>query len=123
MRPELHPNAETISEDARRPQHLGVFALTPTISAAFQAISPPPNPLNGIELRSIEVADLNTDRVRFQLHLGGIVQNDISIRALSFDNATMNGVPSSLPPTSGTFKLTRGREYETSDRPRDTVLP
>ena len=87
----------------------GYLALTPTL-AAFQAISPPPNPLNGIELRSIEVADLNTDRVRFQLHLGGIAQNDISIRALSFDNATVNGVPVFLSPTSGTFKLTRGRE-------------
>ena len=87
----------------------GYLALTPTL-AAFQAISSPPNPLNGIELRSIEVADLNTDRVRFQLHLGGIAQNDISIRALSFDNATVNGVPVFLPPTSGTFKLTRGRE-------------
>jgi hypothetical protein len=87
----------------------GYLALTPTL-AAFQAISPPPNPISGIELRSIEVADLNTDRVRFQLHLGGIAQNDISIRALSFDNATVNGVPVYFPPTSRTFKLTKGRE-------------
>ena len=87
----------------------GYLTITPTL-AAFQALSLPPNPLNGIELRSIEVTDLNTDRVRFQLHLGGIAQGDISIRALSFDNATVNGVPVFLPPTSGMFKFTKGRE-------------
>ena len=88
----------------------GCLSIVPAL-VAFQAATPSLNPLNGIELRSIEVSDLNSDRVRFQLHLGGIAQEDIALRALSFDSATVNGIPVFLPPISARFRLSKGQEF------------
>src|SRR5436190_16586968 len=80
------------------------FSFLLLLSAA-SSIASGASPLSGVALQGIQVADLTTDRIRFDLHVGGSSQQDIVVRSIAFDGATVNGVPVYLPALSGPFKF------------------
>jgi hypothetical protein len=82
------------------------------IILSLPASAQPSNPLSGIEVRSIEVSDLTTDRIRFNIHLGGTAQRDVTLRALAFEGATLNDIPVFLPALSGRFELIKDRPFD-----------
>ena len=67
-----------------------------------------PPALQKLEVQSVEIADVSSDRVRLRVRLGGIAERDINVRTLSFDDASLNGIPLFSPPVSGPLRIAKG---------------
>ena len=59
-------------------------------------------------MQSVEIADVSSDRVRLRVRLGGIAERDINVRTLSFDDASLNGIPLFSPPVAGPLRIAKG---------------
>ena len=73
----------------------------------FAAGQTPPA-LQKLQVQSVELADVSSDRVRLRVRLGGIAERDINVRTLSFDDASLNGIPLFSPPVSGPLRIAKG---------------
>jgi hypothetical protein len=71
----------------------------------------PPPALQRLEVQSVELAEVSTDRVRLRVRLGGIAERDIAVRTLTFDDASLNGIPLFSPPVSGPLRIARGASF------------
>ena len=83
------------------------FLLVALAAAVAQA----PPALQRLEVQSVELAEVSTDRVRLRVRLGGIAERDIAVRTLTFDDASLNGIPLFSPPVSGPLKIAKGEPF------------
>jgi hypothetical protein len=64
-----------------------------------------------VEVKSIGVAEVATDRVKLSVHLGGTAGYDAVVRQIAFDGVTLNGVPVFVPSLPEPLRLVRGKPY------------
>jgi hypothetical protein len=82
----------------------------------------PPAALQKLEIQSIEISEVSTDRIHLRVHLDGVADRDIHIRTLAFDDASINGVPVYPVTRSGSLRIAKGARFSVVEPLEATVF-
>ena len=82
---------------------------TLALFAAAMALEPV-----AVEVKSISIAEVATDRLKLRVYLGGTTAYDALLKQIAFDDVTLNGVPVFVPSISEPLRLVKGKPFESA---------